>query len=863
MADPWAAFNPQPAPASGMAPAIRPLTAPRPDAYKVEDQAFQREAAERARQAEARAVEDQNFQREKFEFEKTKAVSDPKLVEAERTAAFLATRVAGGIKDLQTALAKEPGAAKPTVGQAAAGMFGPTARGLVNTPARRQVEAAQMDVLDAALTLGTGAAYTKEQLEGYRASYFPTLTDDPATIADKKTRLERLLTAARIKAGGAAPKIDEALASLGGNPSPPDSGEPLPLADFTAQMQALIADRSKPPEQRMQEALAFAQANRRMVRPEEIEAAIANGAAKVTEDPNFLPPGGGQSIPAQLGEATANVITGVGQGLAALPDMAANAAGAVLAVPADALGFDGVAQSLRNPATIGGLLERANPSQGGVAGGVRMAAQFGGGVAGFPQRAANALTNAVVGQVPTRVIPNALAPSGNSVMRAADDLGASVGSPVQPIAADVGGATTRRLTSLGAQLPLSARPIVNASQRLGNQSQAARDTVAGRVGEALDPEMAGEAAKRGLGVYRTRTGQQARTMYQAAETASEGVKIEPTNVMQSLAGHIAEQKGIPGGSDILPVLENLASSLSQNGAFTVSGVRGMRTVLSSRLTTAGLTPTNAQRIVNELVQAAGDDITSSLVKAGKPDAAKAYRSADKFYAERMDVINNALKPIIGKNGEKSGEQVLQAIQQAAKGNTARLSQIMRVLPEDDAGTVRATLISQLGKSSAGTQNAEGSAFSLGQFLTHWNQMTPRARSILFDRGTLTDLNNLAKVADGSKQAARYANSSNTGGVVGGIATGATLATDMVTVAGTALAQFGGGMLLAAPGFARWMARAPSNPRAVSPHIARLTTIASQNPTMATEIKGLQQFLTEAFEQSPGRIAAGQNEGDRR
>lgn len=209
MAGPWEKYA---APAPQSAPPGVLATIPgRVDPYKVRDQQLQEEANERAR-------EDQKFQREKFEREMAKAdkATDPKLVEGERTAAFLATRVAGGMQDLREALSDNPDAAKPTVGQAFAGLFGSTARGWANTPARRQVEAAQMDILDAALTLGTGAAYTREQLEGYREAYFPTLTDDPETIRGKQERLERLLESAKVKAGSAAPQIDEALAALGG-----------------------------------------------------------------------------------------------------------------------------------------------------------------------------------------------------------------------------------------------------------------------------------------------------------------------------------------------------------------------------------------------------------------------------------------------------------------------------------------------------------------------------------------------------------------------------------------------------------------------------------------------------------------------
>lgn len=78
-------------------------------------------------------------------------------------------------------------------------------KNLANPEARQRAEAAELDLLDAALTLGTGAAYTREQLEGYRKSYFPQLGNKPATIADKAKRLKNLLDAAMIKSGRAAP----------------------------------------------------------------------------------------------------------------------------------------------------------------------------------------------------------------------------------------------------------------------------------------------------------------------------------------------------------------------------------------------------------------------------------------------------------------------------------------------------------------------------------------------------------------------------------------------------------------------------------------------------------------------------------
>lgn len=162
--------------------------------------------------------------------------------ESERTAAFLATRVAGGLNDIRAVTKTDPSSDRPGLGATVAGIFGSEARNLANSPNRRQVEAAQRDILDAALTLGTGAAYTKEQLEGYQESYFPRLTDDEATVEAKRERLRRLIAAARVKAGSAAPQIDQALKMLG-----PDIGAD---AGTSAASQGLRPKQMRPREQR-------------------------------------------------------------------------------------------------------------------------------------------------------------------------------------------------------------------------------------------------------------------------------------------------------------------------------------------------------------------------------------------------------------------------------------------------------------------------------------------------------------------------------------------------------------------------------------------------------------------------------------
>jgi hypothetical protein len=127
--------------------------------------------------------------------------------ESERTAGFLANRLQGGLQQLRAAVGEAPSAASPTLGAEAVKFVTGSdyLKNLTNPEARQRVEAAQLEILDSALTLGTGAAYTREQLQNYQKSYFPQLGDKPATVAEKQKRLENLLQAARVKAGRAAP----------------------------------------------------------------------------------------------------------------------------------------------------------------------------------------------------------------------------------------------------------------------------------------------------------------------------------------------------------------------------------------------------------------------------------------------------------------------------------------------------------------------------------------------------------------------------------------------------------------------------------------------------------------------------------
>jgi hypothetical protein len=127
--------------------------------------------------------------------------------EGERKAGFMSNILDRNILQMQTALGIDPKAVKPNVPSSIVeAVTGPNLLTRSMTPAQRQiVEDSQLDVLDAALTLRTGAAYTPVQLNAMRATYFPVLGDKPPAVAAKKQRLETLLEGAFIAAGRATP----------------------------------------------------------------------------------------------------------------------------------------------------------------------------------------------------------------------------------------------------------------------------------------------------------------------------------------------------------------------------------------------------------------------------------------------------------------------------------------------------------------------------------------------------------------------------------------------------------------------------------------------------------------------------------
>jgi hypothetical protein len=426
--------------------------------------------------------------------------------------------------------------------------------------------------------------------------------------------------------------------------------------------------------------------------------------------------------------------------------------------------------------------------------------------------------------------------------------------------ADVGGPITRRATSMVSQTIAGGKPVIDTAQNMNAEAKAARDRIASAIGQALEPEAAGQQAITGAQKAIQSTANDARVFYSGAEKASAGEKIDAPKALDTLDRNISELAETPGGAPGLTTLQGLRDALAQ-GNLTVSGIRRMRTVLRDQFVKEGLTGSDLERRVNQVVDAAAEDVRDGLSAAGKPDAASLFAQGDAAWRSRAKLIDDTIAPIIGKDGSKSGEQVIKTLTADLQGNNARAVRFLKALPINEQSNVRASIIGALGRAKAGKQGSEGSEFSLDTFLTNWNQIGETAKNAYFGPEARSALNDLAKVAEGTREAQGYRNMSNTGGVVGNLLTLMSGAGGILTFGKTVGAQYALGRLLASPRFARWLARAPKTSLSGHAYIDRLGRIAKAEPAIAADVLSLQQRLTEAFSTAPMRAAASDDSGD--
>lgn len=699
----------------------------------------------------------------------------------------------------------------------------PTLSTLTSGAERQQADAYARAFINSLLRAESGATITPDEFNNAYRTYIPQPGEGPEAVEAKRILRQQAIEGIMLSAGPAAAGLPR-VASSASNMSPQQVDQEL---------QRLVRAGDREGAERL------IAAHRLTVAPGDIDKAFGNSRAQVVRQPQQAPPD--ESIITNLKNSGMNILAGLGQGLTALPDMAAQGMGQLMAMPVDWAGYDQAANALRNTPQFGSAIERAVPTPQDWNGwGVRQAAKLEGGLLGFPAKAGNFLVDEIVGKVPARPPSISTAPTKSQVMDDAAALG------IQPTAAAVGGPVSRAATATVAQTIGGARPIVAGAERMVDQGGRALSNIAGQEGRALNPEAMGQAATAGALKFRDASRDRIGQIYDKAAQIAGDVRVTPDRTVAELDRNIAQLAEVPGGADGASYLKGLRDEIANNfpDGVTIQGFRGMRTALRDRFFKDGLRGSDLERRVNGVVDMVSEDLTQSLISQGKAGAASLFKKADSDWRQRAELIDNTIIPIIGRKGEKSGEQVAKALQAAAQGNGARFTQFVKSLPAEEAGNVRASLIEGLGRAKSGAQNAEGDAFSFASFLTNWNNISKTARGALFEEGDRQAIERLARVSNQVKEAAKYANSSNTGNVVVNAGTGAYAIADPLGGFLGVAATWGLGKALAAPGVARVVAGMATSrsPGQAKDAMKRLTDIAAKNPAVAKEVLGLRDQI---------------------
>lgn len=424
-------------------------------------------------------------------------------------------------------------------------------------------------------------------------------------------------------------------------------------------------------------------------------------------------------------------------------------------------------------------------------------------------------------------------------------------------------------------IPLSAGPI-----RQGIQN--GRDAIEGRVASlsrgGTPRENMGEAAQEAGRNFVAKSNKQAGRLYNVARNEAGNVKIEPALTKDVLTSLAVREASTPGGTRAGGVIKQYADAFKGRVLLNIDGARRMRSELLDRLRTdGGLSKQDATRVTGQVMDAVNRDIENALNAAGKKSAARAYKFADRFYAQTRAEIEQNIQKFVGTDkAPKSVEQTLAAMNAAAgpKGNARALTGMLARMTPEDRADYAATLAENLGRKSA------DEPFSPGTFLSNIRGLSPQARRIIFGAEGERSIQNLIRLSTAKQESVQRLNNSRSGQVTnyravlsnllvglpgGGALLGAGAAFNGASGAAGG-AAIGGGILGASRAlakalmnedFTRAVAQAPAttSPKAIDAHFGRLRQIATKDPNVRAVVEALEQKLLSHANDNAMRSAA--------
>jgi hypothetical protein len=722
---------------------------------------------------------------------------DPKPTEAERTASFLSTNLYGATAQMQSVLKTDPEASLPTASGEFAGLFGSTARRFANEGARRRVEAAQRLILDNALTLGTGAAYTAEQLDGYRQSYFPQLGDDAEDVKFKQQSLRTLLLAARIKAGNEAGKIDEAMsmlglnADVGGAETADQTTAPPPERAFGAQEDAGFQEVTDAQQRQWAGFMAQQEPGKAtaadlaagwqritgqpMGNAEEITA-FFNRTGKFSGDVAYVNKpevraevnrildetggaddfGGGAVNGASVGwdaklDAGATALRGSLMGEGSLSELYSDKLAVNRGVQAGmrerSPWLYGTGQAIGGFAVPIGMAARTPMALARAGAGA--GALYGAGEAdGAGNMAAGAATGGALGALigggvgagasalGRRFGPQLSALTARTDPEVADTARAALSENVRIIEPMVNDRAIRRTGVLEAN-NLTAPIIRGGIERVAGDIEQGVGRL-GQNGAPMGNQRMGDMVRDVVVRVREEDRALSKAAYDAAEAIDGDPMVDLVTMRAKLDDEIARLSRTPGTNKAqIDLLMTTRDDIAQ--PMPLSAVRDLRTNLRDNISANNLGRTRAEARLLGALEAGKNDIRGSLSAAGQ----KAWDAADALYTGQMKFRAKVLEPLVGKDIDKLGsEQLAERLRgmMSPRGNGRAMASLHRRMTAEESRDLAATFAEGLGRKSP------DDPFSTATLVTQARRFSPAARETIFGPQGAQSLNNLIRLS---------------------------------------------------------------------------------------------------------------------
>lgn len=337
--------------------------------------------------------------------------------------------------------------------------------------------------------------------------------------------------------------------------------------------------------------------------------------------------------------------------------------------------------------------------------------------------------------------------------------------------------------------PISGPTIQRSTERVINEMKDAADDIASRAGISTTTEAAGEALQAGSKKFVNRFEDKAELLFNRVDNL---IGRDTMVVAPSTADALAEIADYAAKHPEIANQLNLGKFVKLYDQFrgSGSGLSGVDTalpygVLKDLRSTFGKSIGKINGPLADMDQGRvkmiygklSDDMRLAAESSGA-DALKAFEQANGFYSRGRDIIDGTISKFTNAQTPQQAYNNLKnmLIEGNVRQSTSAILNIKKALPASDFDTFRSTLISNLGKATAGAQDAAGEAFSPSTFLTNYNKLNKSSRKVVF--GDLSDeLEKFAKVAEQAKDAAANVNRSRTGvavstaGLVGLAATG--------------------------------------------------------------------------------------------